>query len=60
MDDEDIREVISDPAFLRSVLEGLPGVDPQSDAVKEAVDQLASSKSQDSNKKDGKKKDSKE
>jgi hypothetical protein len=31
--DEDYSEVINDPSFLQSVLEGLPGVDPQSEAI---------------------------
>jgi len=34
---EDYSEVINDPAFLQSVLQNLPGVDPQSEAVKNAV-----------------------
>lgn len=36
-DQDDISEVMSDPAFLQSVLENLPGVDPQSEAVRQAV-----------------------
>jgi len=28
---------VTDPAFLQSVLQNLPGVDPNSDAVKEAL-----------------------
>jgi len=39
-EDEDYSEVISDPAFLQSVLEGLPGVDPDSDAIRSAMGQL--------------------
>ncbi|XP_017840610.1 26S proteasome non-ATPase regulatory subunit 4 [Drosophila busckii] len=38
--DEDYSEVIGDPAFLQSVLENLPGVDPQSEAVRDAVGSL--------------------
>uniref|UniRef100_R4FQB0 26S proteasome non-ATPase regulatory subunit 4 n=2 Tax=Rhodnius prolixus TaxID=13249 RepID=R4FQB0_RHOPR len=36
--EEDYTEVMNDPAFLQSVLENLPGVDPQSEAVRQAVD----------------------
>ena len=28
---------MNDPAFLQSVLQNLPGVDPQSEAIKNAV-----------------------
>ncbi|XP_055707386.1 26S proteasome non-ATPase regulatory subunit 4 isoform X2 [Phlebotomus papatasi] len=38
--DEDYNEVISDPAFLQSVLENLPGVDPQSETIRDAVGSL--------------------
>ncbi|XP_055855582.1 26S proteasome non-ATPase regulatory subunit 4 [Episyrphus balteatus] len=38
--DEDYSEVIGDPAFLQSVLENLPGVDPQSEAIRDAVGSL--------------------
>lgn len=36
----DVDEVISDPDFLQSVLENLPGVDPQSEAIRDAVGSL--------------------
>ena len=45
--DEDYSEVINDPSFLQSVLEGLPGVDPQSEAIQNAISSV----------KDGSKKD---
>ena len=35
--DEDYSEVMNDPAFLQSVLENLPGVDPQSETIRQAV-----------------------
>lgn len=38
--DEEDNEVITDPEFLQSVLENLPGVDPQSDAIRDAVGSL--------------------
>jgi len=38
--DEDYNEVITDPEFLQSVLENLPGVDPHSDAIRDAVGSL--------------------
>lgn len=41
MEVEDYREVMNDPAFLQSVLENLPGVDPQSEAVRQAVTSLS-------------------
>lgn len=49
--DEEYNEVITDPAFLQSVLENLPGVDPQSEAIRGAVDSLNKDKKAD---KDGK------
>lgn len=36
----DVDEVISDPEFLQSVLENLPGVDPQSETIRDAVGSL--------------------
>ncbi|XP_065353374.1 26S proteasome non-ATPase regulatory subunit 4 [Cloeon dipterum] len=39
-----IAEVMNDPDFLQSVLENLPGVDPQSEAVRQAVDNVAKEK----------------
>ena len=55
--DEDMDEVMNDPEFLQSVLEGLPGVDPQSEAIQSAMGQLAQQKQEkkESKKKDGKK-----
>jgi len=56
-EDEDMDEVMNDPEFLQSVLEGLPGVDPQSEAIQSAMGQLAQQKQEkkESKKKDGKK-----
>merc|ERR1712183_1264576 len=34
---DDYSEVMNDPAFLQSVLQNLPGVDPQSEAVRNAM-----------------------
>nr|CAG4645625.1 EOG090X08NC [Lynceus sp. MCZ IZ 141354] len=51
--DEDYDEVMSDPAFLQSVLENLPGVDPSSDAVRNALGALTQDKTK--GKKDEKK-----
>lgn len=36
----EVDEVISDPEFLQSVLENLPGVDPQSETIRDAVGSL--------------------
>lgn len=46
---------VEDPAFLQSVLESLPGVDPQSEAVKSAIGSAsAAKKDEDKKKKDEK------
>ncbi|XP_044752290.1 26S proteasome non-ATPase regulatory subunit 4 [Coccinella septempunctata] len=45
--DDDYSEVMNDPAFLQSVLENLPGVDPQSEAVRQAVGNLKDNKKKD-------------
>ena len=50
--DEDMDEVITDPAFLQSVLENLPGVDPQSEAIRDAVGSLNKDKKTDKDNKD--------
>lgn len=47
---DDYSEVMSDPAFLQSVLENLPGVDPQSEAIRQAVGSLKDSKKKDDDK----------
>ena len=36
---------MNDPAFLQSVLESLPGVDPQSEEIRNAMGQLTGSAS---------------
>lgn len=46
-DDEDYSAVMNDPTFLQSVLESLPGVDPQSEAVRQAVGSLKDKKKED-------------
>ena len=53
--DEDYSEVMNDPAFLQSVLQNLPGVDPQSEAVRKAVGEGAK-EDKDKEKKDDEKK----
>lgn len=58
--EDDYSEAMNDPAFLQSVLENLPGVDPQSDAVRQAVGAMSKSGSKkDGNKSDSDKKDDK-
>jgi len=42
--DQDYSEVMNDPAFLQSVLQNLPGVDPESDAVRSAMGALKDEK----------------
>ncbi len=39
-DDEDYSEAINDPAFVQGVLESLPGVDPQSDDIRSAMNAI--------------------
>lgn len=56
--DVDYSEVMNDPEFIQSVLENLPGVDPQSDAVRQAVG-LVSKDSKDKDQKTDKDKNSK-
>lgn len=36
----EVDELISDPSFLQNVLENLPGVDPQSEAIRDVVGSL--------------------
>ena len=48
--DQDYSEVMNDPAFLQSVLQNLPGVDPQSDAVRSAMWALKDEKKKDESK----------
>merc|ERR1719163_1380512 len=45
--EEDYSEVMNDPEFLQSVLESLPGVDPQSDAMRQAMGALTGSAKKD-------------
>lgn len=48
----EVDEVISDPEFLQSVLENLPGVDPQSDTIRDAVGSLNKDKKSSKDKQD--------
>uniref|UniRef100_A0A3P9Q628 26S proteasome non-ATPase regulatory subunit 4 n=1 Tax=Poecilia reticulata TaxID=8081 RepID=A0A3P9Q628_POERE len=50
--EEDDYDVMQDPEFLQSVLENLPGVDPNNEAIRNAMGSLAS---QTGNKQDGRK-----
>uniref|UniRef100_A0A8C2IF88 26S proteasome non-ATPase regulatory subunit 4 n=1 Tax=Cyprinus carpio TaxID=7962 RepID=A0A8C2IF88_CYPCA len=54
--EEDDYDVMQDPDFLQSVLENLPGVDPNNEAIRNAMGSLAS---QSGNKQEGKKGDEK-
>jgi len=54
--DEDYSEVMNDPAFLQEVLQNLPGVDPQSEAVRKAVAEGAAKDEKEKEKKDEEKK----
>merc|ERR1712212_487751 len=53
--DQDYSEVMNDPEFLQSVLQNLPGVDPDSEAVRAAMGAMKEEKT-DEKKKDGDKK----
>lgn len=50
--DEEDYDVMQDPEFLQSVLENLPGVDPNNEAIRNAMGSLSS---QPGSKPDGKK-----
>ena len=43
-EEEEMDDIVNDPAFLQNVLEGLPGVDPQSEAIQTAMGQLQQQK----------------
>ncbi|KAK7109919.1 hypothetical protein V1264_013875 [Littorina saxatilis] len=58
-DEEDYSEVMQDPDFLQSVLENLPGVDPNSAAIKDAMKTLTSDTPRDGKDKEPPKKDGK-
>lgn len=45
--DQDYSEVMNDPAFLQSVLQNLPGVDPDSEAVRAAMGAMKDDKEED-------------
>lgn len=53
--DADYSEVMNDPAFLQSVLQNLPGVDPQSDAVRSAMGAIQDDKEKKDKEKEEKK-----
>jgi len=54
---EDYSEVVNDPQFLQSVLESLPGVDAQSDEVRQAMEALTGAVKKEEPKDDNSKKD---
>jgi len=45
--EEDDDDVITDPEFLQSVLQSLPGVDPESEAVRQVMNEITQSKRSD-------------
>jgi len=57
--DEDYSDVMTDPDFLHDVLTSLPGVDPQSDAIRQAVESLTANNQNENQKKDEGKDDDK-
>ena len=52
--EEDDDDVITDPEFLQSVLQSLPGVDPESEAVRQVMNEITQSKRDDSSSSDKK------
>jgi len=52
--EEDDDDVITDPEFLQSVLQSLPGVDPESEAVRQVMNEITQSKRDDSSSADKK------
>ena len=59
-EEEDLRDVMDDTEFLHSVLRNLPGVDPQSEVIRNAVGNLDNKdKDKDKDKKSSPKKDDK-
>lgn len=54
LQEEDDYDVMQDPEFLQSVLENLPGVDPNNEAIRNAMGSLASQASKESKDKDRK------
>lgn len=54
--DEDYSEVMNDQEFLQQVLENLPGVDPNSEAIRNAMSSLTKDTSKKDDKKDSEKK----
>ncbi|XP_034280829.1 26S proteasome non-ATPase regulatory subunit 4 [Pantherophis guttatus] len=49
--EEDDYDVMQDPEFLQSVLENLPGVDPNNEAIRNAMGSLASQASKENKEK---------
>lgn len=58
LQEEDDYDVMQDPEFLQSVLENLPGVDPNNEAIRNAMGSLASQATKEG-KKDKKEEDKK-
>lgn len=50
LQEEDDYDVMQDPEFLQSVLENLPGVDPNNEAIRNAMGSLASQATKDGKK----------
>jgi len=50
-EEEDYTKAMNDPEFLQRVIESLPGVDPNSDAVRSAFDNLTKDKPKDNEEK---------
>ena len=55
-EDDDYAKAMNDPEFLQRVISSLPGVDPNSDAIRSAVDNLTKDTKDSKEKKEGDKK----
>jgi len=58
--EDDYEEALNDPAVLQSVLESLPGVDPQSEAVRQVVRTMTTGENKDGKGGDEKKQEDKD
>ena len=54
MDNQDLSEVMNDPEFLQHLVSSLPGVDPNSEAIRNALGALTQQANRSDEKKDEK------
>ena len=51
-EDDDIAKAMNDPEFLQQVISSLPGVDPNSEAVRSVFESMKDDKNKDAKSKD--------